>query len=66
MNKEEEEELELLRDALYIQSIGNEAVQQAIARNKEKKIPSVFSRDGIIYYLMPSGEITTKSPFQKP
>lgn len=28
-------------------------------------IPIVFSRNGIIYYELPNGEITTRSPFEK-
>lgn len=56
--------LELYQKAFEIQRIGDEAVQAALKENKELNIPSVFSRDGIIYYLMPSGEITTKSPFK--
>ncbi|NQZ66806.1 MAG: hypothetical protein HRT89_01930 [Lentisphaeria bacterium] len=62
MNKTEE--LELLKEAFFIQQVGNEAVKNALDNNREKNIPSVFSRDGVIYYKMPSGEITRKSPFK--
>jgi hypothetical protein len=30
----------------------------------KKKYNIVFSKNGIIYYEFPSGEITTKSPFE--
>lgn len=32
--------------------------------SRRKGIPIVFSENGIIYYELPSGEITTKSPFE--
>ena len=40
-----------------------EAVQEALKENNEKGIPIVFSKNGIIYYELSSGEITTESPF---
>ncbi len=49
--------------AWEIQRIGNEGVERALKENREKGIPIVFSRNGIIYYELPNGEITTKSPF---
>ena len=55
--------LKLYQEAFMFQSIGNEAVREAIQNNKEKNIVSVFSKDGVIYYKLPSGEITQKSPF---
>ena len=57
------QDLELYKEAFFIQSIGNRAVKSAIDKNKKKNIPSVFSKDGIIYYKLPSGEITQTSPF---
>lgn len=55
--------LELYQEAFTIQKIGNKAVKEVLKENKEKNIPSVFSKDGIIYYRLPSGEVTQKSPF---
>lgn len=57
--------LELYRMGFEIQEIGNDAVTQAIKETKELGIPVVFSNNGIIYYELPSGEITTKSPFKQ-
>ena len=48
-----------------IQKIGNEAVNAVLKENREKGIPIVFSENGIIYYELPGGEITTVSPFTK-
>ncbi len=59
------DDLEIYQEAFEIQQIGNEAVRRVIKENKEKGIPIVFSRNGIIYYELPNGEITTKSPFEK-
>ena len=57
------DELELFQEAFFIQEVGNEAVKNAIDSNKKKKIPSVSSRNGDIYYQLPSGKITQESPF---
>ncbi len=58
------DDIELYQEAFEIQRIGNEAVARVLKENKEKGIPIVFSRNGIVYYEMPDGEITTKSPFK--
>ena len=39
------------------------AVKEALKENEEKNIPSVFSKDGKIFYKLPNGDITQKSPF---
>jgi 2',3'-cyclic-nucleotide 2'-phosphodiesterase (5'-nucleotidase family) len=59
------DDIEIYQDAFEIQRIGNEAVRRALKENKEKGIPIVFSRNGVIYYELPSGEITTQNPFEK-
>ena len=56
--------IEIYQHAFEIKRIGNEAVSRVLKENREKGIPIVFSRNGIIYYELPSGEITTKSPFK--
>ena len=59
------DDIELYQWADEIQKIGNEAVNQVLKENREKGIPIVFSENGIIYYELPGGEITTVSPFTK-
>jgi len=59
------DDIELYQEAFEIQQIGNEAIERVIKENKEKGIPIVFSKDGVIYYELPHGEITTESPFEK-
>ena len=56
--------IEIYQRAFEIQQIGNEAIDRVLKENKEKGIPIVFSKNGIIYYELPSGEITTQSPFE--
>ena len=63
MKVEKIENLKLYQDAFCIQEIGNKAVKEVLKDNKEKNIPSVFSKDGKIFYKLPTGEITQKSPF---
>ena len=46
-------------------AIANRGVQMALEENKRKKVPVVFYMMKKIYYRMPDGTITTKSPFRK-
>ena len=64
MENKQLESSSVYKDAFYIQKIGNKAVNFVLERNKKKNIDSVFSRDGKIFYKLPSGEITEKSPFK--
>lgn len=59
------DDIGIYQRAFEIQEIGNEAVDRVLKENKEKGIPIVFSKDGIIYYELPNGEITTESPFKE-
>ena len=59
------DDIGIYQRAFEIQEIGNEAVKKVLKENKEKGIPIVFSKDGIIYYELPNGEITTESPFKE-
>lgn len=59
------DDIKIYQKALEIQRIGNEAINRVLKENKEKGIPIVFSKNGIIYYELPNGEITTKSPLKK-
>ncbi len=63
MKVEKIDNLELYQEAFSIQNIGNKAVKEALKENEAKNIPSVFSKEGKIFYKLPNGEITQKSPF---
>lgn len=41
---------------------GNRAVLKAQEENRRLGIPNVYCRDGVIYYQLPNGEITTREP----
>ena len=47
-----------------IQRIGNRAVRKAQADNHAKGLPNVYSKNGVIYWQLPDGTVTMKSPFE--
>ncbi len=60
VNRIENEGLyELMREVVRI---GNQAVMKAKEENKRYGIPDFFSKNGIIYYVLENGELTTKKP----
>jgi len=57
----------LKNTALYMKAndmlrIANEAVYKAKQENKRLGIPEYFMKGGQLYFVLPSGEITTKVP----
>ena len=42
--------------------IGNRAVKKAQKENLEKGIPNVYCKDGVLYFQLPDGTITTEIP----
>ena len=57
--------LKFYQRALELIAIGNRGVNAAIIENEKKGLPNVFGIKNKIYYRMPDGTITTKSPFKK-
>lgn len=57
--------LEFYKRALELISIGNRGVSAAILENEKNGLPNVFGIKDRIYYRMPDGTITSKSPFKK-
>jgi len=54
-------------ESLYIEArdilkIANQAVKKAKAENKKLGIPEVFSKNGVLYYVLKNGEVTKKRP----
>jgi hypothetical protein len=43
--------------------IASSAAHSAIEENKRLGVPSSFESDGVAYFQMPDGSITTKNPF---
>jgi ABC-type phosphate transport system auxiliary subunit len=61
-------EVEKLADeSIYLEMrdiirIGNQAVAKAKLENKKLGIPEVFSKNGVLYYVLENGEITKERP----
>jgi hypothetical protein len=56
---------DIYKEALLFAAIGNRGVQLALKESKRKGIPVVIGILDKIFYRMPDGTITTKSPFKK-
>ena len=57
----------LADESLYIEArdilkIANQAVKKAKEDNKNHGIPEVFSKNGVLYYVLLNGEITKERP----
>ena len=55
----------VLRRALEAQRIGKLAAQEAQEENRRLGLPNTYSRNGVNYYELPDGTITSESPFKK-
>ena len=65
MRKSKNSTLQFYKRALELIAIGNRGVRAAMIENHKKGLPNVFGIDDKIYYRMPDGTITMKSPFRK-
>jgi hypothetical protein len=63
--KKTELPLELYRNAIELQRIGNRAVRKAQEESRRLGVPNAYSRNGMSYFELPNGEITDKNPFEK-
>jgi len=57
--------IEVYRNAVELQRIGNRAVRAAQEESRRMGVPNVYSLNGKLYYELPNGEITDKSPFEE-
>ncbi len=57
--------LEFYQRAMQLIAIGNRGVNSAILENEKRGLPNVFGIKDKVYYRMPDGTITSKSPFKK-
>ena len=55
----------IYKEALLFAAIGNRGVLMALKESQRKGIPVVYGILDKIFYRMPDGTITTKSPFRK-
>ena len=47
---------------IKIARIGSRAVKEAQEENRRKGLPSVYSKNGRLYYELPDGTMTMKNP----
>jgi hypothetical protein len=53
-----------MKEAAAIAKIGKKAVDAVKSENREKGIPIVFSEDGTVFYELPDGTVTSRSPLK--
>jgi hypothetical protein len=57
--------IEIYRDAIELQRIGNRAVRKAQEESRRLGVPNAYSSlNGKAYFELPNGEITDKNPFE--
>jgi hypothetical protein len=64
MSQRKPQNIETYRMAIELQRIGNRAVRAAQEENRRLGIPNAYSKDGVPYFELPTGEITQKNPFE--
>ena len=64
MSQKKPQNIETYRLALELQRIGNRAVSAAQEESRRLGVPNVYSKDGVLYFELPTGEITQKNPFE--
>ncbi len=64
MSEEKSLSLETYELAAELQRIGDRAVQAAQEESRRLGVPNAYSRNGVAYYELPTGEITQKNPFE--
>jgi hypothetical protein len=55
----------MIAEALEFEAIGQKAVTSALSSSFRKNIPLAFEFREMIYYLLPNGEVSLKSPWRK-
>ena len=57
-------ELKMYAKADELVRIGNRAVRRAQQESREKGVPNVYSLNGILYFELPSGELSRVDPYE--
>ncbi|MBU2495724.1 MAG: hypothetical protein ABIK20_01955 [Candidatus Omnitrophota bacterium] len=52
----------IYEELIKMSKIGGRAVQKAQEENRQKGLPSVYSKNKRLYYELPDGTITMKNP----
>jgi hypothetical protein len=58
--------LEVYEKVQELVRIGNRGVREAQEENRRLGIPNVYSINGILYYELPSGELSRDDPYNSP
>lgn len=58
-------EIDIYEEAFEFQRIANRAVKRVQEENRKKGVPNVYSYNGVLYYELPNGELTTEDPSVK-
>lgn len=64
MSRRRPQNIETYRMAMDLLRIGNRAVRAAQEESRRLGVPNVYSKDGVLYFELPTGEITQKNPFE--
>jgi hypothetical protein len=64
MNENKPLSIETYRMAIELQRIANRAVRAAQEESRRLGVPNAYSRNGVPYFELPTGEITQKNPFE--
>jgi hypothetical protein len=56
------DDIEIYKLDLFINKVGNAAMNEEKKRFKEMKVPAAFMHNGKIFYELPDGAITPESP----
>ena len=59
-------DIETYRQASDMLLVGSRAVLKAQEESRLLGVPNVYSNNGIVFYELPDGELTTEDPFQDP
>lgn len=62
MNQARSLNLETYRRGVEFHRIGSRAVRKAQEESRRRKVPNVFSHNGILYYELPDGRLSTTDP----
>jgi len=64
MAERPETDIELYRQAAQMSLIGSRAVRKAQEESRRLGVPNVYCHNGILFYELPNGELTTEDPFR--
>jgi hypothetical protein len=56
-------DIEIYKEAIEIQRIGNRAVRLAQEESRRMGVPNVYYYNGAIWYELPNGELSTVDPY---